>query len=95
MLPLSSLFKDCAAPCCSYSLQIIGDFDQPEYYIGQLVMHCIKRCNGEILHPVRILGVFWTGMDWQYAVSLPEHHPWFEFDDREVEWLDDHELEAL
>lgn len=95
MLPLSSSLQDCAAPCCSYSLQIIGEFSQPEYYIGQLVLHRIKRPNGEILHPVQILGVFWTGLDWQYAVSYPPDHPHFQIDDGEFDWIDDWQLELM
>lgn len=78
-----------------WRLRIAKEFDKPEYFIGQTVLHRIKVRQGEILYPVDVIGIFWTGMDWQYAVSLPEEHPWFEVDDREVEWVDDHELEPM
>ena len=87
--------------CCSanalkfWYLQIIKTYDKPEYYIGQTVLHRIKVRQGEILHPVEVIGISWTGMDWQYSVSLPENHPWFEVDDNEREWVDDQELEAM
>jgi len=78
-----------------WRLRITKEFDKPEYFIGQTVLHRIKVRQGEILHPVEVIGIFWTGMDWQYGVSLPEEHPWFEVDDREVEWVDDHEVEPM
>jgi hypothetical protein len=95
MLPFSSLLQNCAAPCCSYSLQIIGDCDQPEYYIGQLVLHRMKRSNGEILHPVQIIGLYWTGIDWEYAVSLPPDHPQFVEEDHEWDFLNYWLLELM
>jgi hypothetical protein len=78
-----------------WRLRITKEFDKPEYFIGQTVLHRIKVRQGEILHPVEVIGIFWTGIDWQYGVSLPEEHPWFEVDDREVEWVDDHEVEPM
>ncbi|MDZ8260636.1 hypothetical protein [Nostoc sp. ChiQUE01b] len=78
-----------------WRLRVSKEFSKPEYYIGQTVLHKIKVKQGEILYPVTVLGLSWTGMDWQYSVSLPEDHPWFEPDDNEREWVDDHELELM
>jgi hypothetical protein len=95
MLPFSSSLQDCTASCCSHSLQIIEDFDQPEYYIGQLVWHRIKRPNGEILHPVQIIGLYWCGVGWEYAVTFPPDHPQFINEDYEWDFLSDYLLELM
>jgi hypothetical protein len=87
--------------CCNanalrfWHLRVSRVFDKPGYYIGQTVLHKMKVRQGEILHPVEVIGIFWTGIDWQYAVSLPEDHPYFEVDEREDEWLDDYEVEPM
>ncbi|MEH2262413.1 hypothetical protein [Nostoc sp.] len=78
-----------------WRLRVSKEFSKPEYYIGQTVLHKTRVRQGEILCPVTVLGLSWTGMDWQYRVSLPEDHPWFEVDDRESEWVDDRELEPM
>ncbi|MDZ8227098.1 hypothetical protein [Nostoc sp. ChiVER01] len=78
-----------------WRLRVSKEFSKPEYYIGQTVLHKTKVKHGEILYPVTVLGLSWTGMDWQYMVSLPEDHPWFEVDDNEREWVDDRELEPM
>lgn len=78
-----------------WHLRISKNFDQPEYYIGQTVLHRMKVKQGEILHPVKVVGISWTGVDWQYAVKLPREHPCFEVDDNEREWLDSHEVEPM
>jgi len=78
-----------------WRLRITKEFDKPEYFIGQTVLHKTKVKQGEILYPVTVLGLSWTGMDWQYSISLPEDHPWFEPDDNEREWVDDRELEPI
>ncbi|MEH1786455.1 MAG: hypothetical protein V7L23_12925 [Nostoc sp.] len=78
-----------------WRLRVSKEFSKPEYYIGQTVLHKTKVKQGEILYPVTVLGLFWTGMDWEYIVALPEDHPWFEIDDRELEWVDDWELEPM
>jgi hypothetical protein len=61
-----------------WHLPIIKTYDKPEYYIGQTVLHKIKVRQGEILHPVTVIGLKWSGVDWVYAVELPEDHPQFE-----------------
>jgi hypothetical protein len=78
-----------------WRLRITKEFDKPEYFIGQTVLHKTKVKQGEILYPVTVVGLSWTGMDWQYSVSLPEDHPWFKPDDNEREWVDDRELEPM
>lgn len=57
------------------------DFYQPEYQIGQLVLHKIKVADGEILHPVKIIGYCWVGVDWEYDVLFPTDHPKYKFED--------------
>jgi hypothetical protein len=76
-------------------LRITKEFDKPEFFIGQTVLHKTKVKQGEILYPVTVVGLSWTGMDWQYSVSLPEDHLWFKADDNEREWVDDQELEPM
>lgn len=87
--------------CCNanafkfWHLPISKDFDKPEYYIGQTVLHRIEVRQGEILHPVQVIGIAWTGGYWQYEVSLSKDHPWFEVRETEAEWLDENELEPM
>jgi hypothetical protein len=69
-----------------WRLRITKEFDKPEYFIGQTVLHKMKVRQGEILHPVTVVGLHWTGIDWEYAVEFPEDHPLFELE--ENEWAD-------
>jgi hypothetical protein len=78
-----------------WQLKISKEFDQPEYYIGQQVLHRIRVRGGEILHPVEVIGLHWTGVDWSYGVLFPEDHPEFEDEDNEWAWVDWHQLEAM
>lgn len=78
-----------------WHLRISKAFGKPEYYIGQIVLHRMKVKQGEILHPVVVLGIAWTGGDWEYTVKIPPEHPWFEVDDREREWIREDQLEAM
>jgi hypothetical protein len=78
-----------------WRLRVSKEFSKPEYYIGQTVLHKTKVKQGEILYPVTVLGLSWTGIDWQYMASLPEDHPWFEVDDNEWDWIDAWELEPM
>lgn len=64
-----------------WRLRISKTFDKPEYYIGQTVLHRIRVRQGEILHPVTVVGIRWSGADWAYAVEFPEDHPQFEPED--------------
>lgn len=69
-----------------WHLRVSRVFDKPEYFIGQRVFHRMKVRQGEILHPVTVLGLRWTGIDWEYAVGFPEDHPLFELENNE--WAD-------
>jgi len=91
--PLSGLNGLCLQDF--WQLPVTKDFAQPEYYIGQTVLHVMKVKGGEILHPVQIIGALWTGLDWEYAVSLTEKHPEFEEEDCEWMLLNDWQLEAM
>lgn len=87
--------------CCSanafdfWHLRIIKTYGKPEYFIGQTVLHRIEVRQGEILHPVEVIGISWTGNDWQYDVSFPKDHPWFEVGEHEAEWVDVDEIEPI
>jgi len=91
--PLSGLDGLCLQDF--WELPVSKDFDQPQYYLGQTVLHCMKVPQGEILHPVEIVGISWTGDGWDYEVWLPSNHPKFEKEDREIAWLREWQLEAL
>lgn len=73
------------------------EFDrQPEYHLGQTVFHKIQRTGGEILHPAKIVGLYWDGIDWVYSIDLPPEHPQFQVED--CEWLSEvshWQLEAM
>ncbi|MHC5915547.1 MAG: hypothetical protein ACYTXE_32160 [Nostoc sp.] len=71
-----------------WRLRITKEFDKPEYFIGQTVLHKMKVRQGEILHPVTVIGIRWSGSDWAYAVEFPEDHPQFEPEDHAWDELD-------
>lgn len=87
--------------CCDVSalkfwyLRIIKNYDNPEYYIGETVLHRMKHPQGEILHPVTVFGMLWTGVNWEYAVQFPKNHPRFKPEDSEWDWLEDYQIEAM
>ena len=78
-----------------WRLRITKKFDKPEYYIGQTVLHKIKVRQGEILHPVTVIGLYWTNIDWMYFIQLPEDHPQFKTEDHEWDEVEDHQLEPM
>lgn len=91
-------------PCCqlkhtdcenSWYLPVTKDFHKPEYYIGQVVWHVMKIPQGEILHPVTITGIYWTGIDWEYNAELPTNHPQFDDENYASEWLATWQLESM
>lgn len=75
-----------------WRLRVAKDFSKPEYYIGQTVMHCCQLQDKQFCVYVDVMGISWTGMDWQYLVELPESHPYFKPDDYESEWVDSKDL---
>ena len=87
--------------CCNanafkfWHLRIIKTYNKPEYYIGQTVFHLIKVRQGEILHPVTVIGLRWTGRDWEYAVQLPKDHPQFEPENHEWDELNHWLIEPM
>lgn len=68
---------------------------KPEYFLGQTVLHKMKVRQGEILHPVKVIGVRWSGVDWVYAVALPEDHPQFVPEDHQWDEYEGWILEAM
>ncbi|MEH1903089.1 MAG: hypothetical protein V7L04_17165 [Nostoc sp.] len=78
-----------------WRLRISKEFAKPEYYIGQTVLHKIKVRQGEILHPVTVIGLRWSGFDWMYAVELPEDHPQFEPEDHGWDETEGYLLEPM
>jgi hypothetical protein len=75
-----------------WRLRVAKDFPKPEYHIGQTVMHCCVLQDKQVCVYVDVLGISWTGMDWQYLIDLPTSHPYFKPDDYETEWVDSKEL---
>lgn len=78
-----------------FSMPIAADFSKPAYYIGQFVLHKVKVPTGEILYPVRIIGVSWTREDWQYSIELPCYHRFYVYEDREIDFVSEYMLEAM
>ena len=93
MLPLNTPFwgLPCGVPRF-WRLRISKDFTKPKYYIGQTVVHWAQVKETEVFAHVDVLGISWTGIDWQYLVNLPENHPWFRAKDEEWIWADSCEL---
>jgi hypothetical protein len=95
MLSLTPSTRFWGLPCGIpryWRLRVAKDFIKPEYYIGQTVMHCCQLKDKQFCVCVDVLGVAWTGMDWQYMVDLPVSHPYFKADDYETEWVDSKDL---
>lgn len=79
-----------------YKLPVSQEFDKPEYGIGEVVWNVIDLSDdGQILHPVTITGLSWTGVDWEYLALLPESHPQFETEDHECVWMPRWQLEPM
>ena len=70
-------------------------FYHPEYFIGQTILHRIKVTGGEILHPVTIIGLYWTGTDWEYEALLPTDHPQFVPEDEITKFLASWNIESI
>lgn len=87
--------------CCNvnalkfWHLRISKTFDKPEYYIGQTVLHRIKVRQGEILHPVIVIGLWWNANSWVYFIELPEDHPLFDPSEHQISEAEDWQLEAM
>lgn len=87
--------------CCNASafrfwhLRIIKNYPLPKYYIGELVLHCMAHPKGQILHPVTVVGLFWTGRDWTYMIEFPLDHPHFKREDSELDEVEEHQLEPI
>lgn len=75
-----------------WRLRVARDFSKPKYYIGQTVVHVVKRPNIEYRIHVDVLGLAWSGSDWQYMIEMPEYHPFFKPDQSDWDWVDDNEL---
>jgi hypothetical protein len=78
-----------------HHLLVSQEFDKPTYCIGEVVWHIIKVSNGQILHPVTITGLYWTGLDWEYHAMLPPNHPQFKPENNESEYLAEYQLERI
>lgn len=78
-----------------WHLRISKVFKKPEYYIGQTVLHKMRVQQGEILHPVTVIGMYWNGFSWCYAVELPEDHPEFEIENHQWDFMDYFQLEPM
>ena len=87
--------------CCNanafrfWHLPIIKNYPLPKYYIGQLVLHCIDHPKGQILHPVTVVGLFWSGRDWTYMIEFPPNHPDFELEKSELDEVTEDRLEPI
>lgn len=76
-------------------LPIPKKFTKPKYNLGQRVFHRITQREGEILHPVEVTALSWTGADWEYGVDFPKDHPQFKSGDIEGDYVCEWQLEAM
>ncbi|HLP89083.1 MAG TPA: hypothetical protein VK184_10905 [Nostocaceae cyanobacterium] len=80
----------------SWFLKISQEFSQPEYFIGQTVLHATAVTGGEILYPIKIIGISWDiqKQSWEYDAELPLDHP--DFDPKVRIWsFQNWELKAI
>ncbi|BAY90789.1 MULTISPECIES: hypothetical protein [unclassified Tolypothrix] len=75
-----------------WRLRVAKDFSKPEYYIGQTVIHVVKRGDKTSEFLVDIRGLSWTGFDWQYFIEVPSCHPDANPPWEETAWVDAKEL---
>lgn len=96
MLPLNTPFwgLPCGVPRF-WRLRIAKNFSKPDYYIGQTVLHRAKIFEREVFAHVDVLGISWTGCDWQYLVGFPSNHPWCWGPNEDIQWVDSHELSPV
>ena len=96
-----SLQGDCRTGCHDLasweapSDDYFAGFYHPEYFIGQIVLHKMRTYKGEILHSVVVIGLYWTGLDWEYEVLLPPDHPQFVPEDNAAIFLSNWNLEPI
>lgn len=97
MLAVEAPISDCcnANAFRFWHLPISKAFEKPKYYLGQTVLHLIKVRQGEILHPVTVIGLWWTGVDWMYFVEFPEDHPQFKHEDNEFAEVAEWQIEPM
>lgn len=93
MLASSGNFS--AGSLCFWHQPVSKEFSQPQYFIGELALHVMRVPKGYVLHLVKVVGAYWTGIDWQYAIELPTDHPYYKKLDGEFEWVDEVYLEKL
>jgi hypothetical protein len=60
---------------CWY-LPISQKFSQPEYYLGQKVLHKIEK-DSKTPYPAQIVGITWNPQKstWKYEIELSSEHP--------------------
>jgi hypothetical protein len=78
-----------------WRLRVTKEFDKPEFFIGQTVLHKLRVRQGEILHPVTVIGLWWNGCNWMYFVEFPEDHPKFKHEDNEFGEVQEDEIETM
>ena len=78
-----------------WKIPICKKFPLPIYYVGQIVLQRIKQPNGEILHPVEIVGFWYTDNEWYYIYKLTPGHPSYKEGVSSFEESYDFELEAI
>ncbi len=70
--------------CCSlgdsgdksyWVLKLPRVYPKPKYQIGQIVLYNDYTAEPEADYIVRINGLNWTGVEWEYAIQLPVNHP--------------------
>ena len=95
MLTSHSVSQTCGSSFDFWYLPITKSFRQPMYFLGQQVFHRIRQTQGEVLHPVTVIGISWTGIDWEYGIEFPKDHPQFKPRDIESDWVDEWQLESI
>lgn len=75
-----------------WRLRVAKDFSRPKYYIGQTIIHVVGLQGRTSEFLVDVIGISWTGEQWQYQIELPDCHPFYDKFDQRVDWVESNVL---
>jgi hypothetical protein len=74
--PLGSCCTETSSSTDKYwVLKLPRIYPKPEFQIGEIVLYSDYISDVEADYIVRINGLNWTGLEWEYAIQLPVNHP--------------------
>jgi hypothetical protein len=85
MTPIESIGQfSPSLQCCAHGddsgerhwyLKIPRLFPKPAFNIGDLALYRVLYGEYPGLYQIRVLGIHWSGIGWEYSVTIPVNHP--------------------